>query len=67
MKRGIRNNNPLNIRHSQDQWEGMRKKKCTWSSSYKPLDIQPFRIELPIESDSEPRDWDEYWDWSAGA
>ena len=24
MKRGIRNNNPLNIRHSKDQWEGMR-------------------------------------------
>ena len=24
MKRGIRNNNPLNIRHSADQWEGMR-------------------------------------------
>ena len=24
MKRGIRNNNPLNIRHSVDQWEGMR-------------------------------------------
>ena len=57
-----------------DIWEGYdmafpgkRKKKCTWSSSYKPLDIQPFRIELPMESDSEPRDWDEYWDWSAGA
>ena len=24
MIRGIRNNNPLNIRHSKDQWEGMR-------------------------------------------
>ena len=24
MKRGIRNNNPLNIRHSADRWEGMR-------------------------------------------
>ena len=24
MKRGIRNNNPLNIRHSKDQWEGAR-------------------------------------------
>ena len=24
MKRGIRNNNPLNIRHSADQWEGAR-------------------------------------------
>ena len=22
MKRGIRNNNPLNIRHSADQWQG---------------------------------------------
>ena len=24
MKRGIRNNNPLNIRHSADQWQGAR-------------------------------------------
>ena len=24
MTRGIRNNNPLNIRHSADQWQGMR-------------------------------------------
>ena len=46
---------------------GKRKKKCNWSTSYKPLDIQPFRIELPIEEETEPRDWDEYWDWSAGA
>ena len=22
MKRGIRNNNPLNIRHSADKWQG---------------------------------------------
>ena len=25
--RGIRNNNPLNIRHSSDQWEGARKEQ----------------------------------------
>ena len=24
MKRAIRNNNPLNIRHSADRWDGMR-------------------------------------------
>ena len=24
MTRGIRNNNPLNIRHSADQWQGAR-------------------------------------------
>lgn len=23
MTRGIRNNNPLNIRHSKDQWQGV--------------------------------------------
>ena len=27
MKRGIRNNNPLNIRHSADRWQGMRKEQ----------------------------------------
>ena len=27
MKRGIRNNNPLNIRRSTDRWEGARKKQ----------------------------------------
>ena len=27
MKRGIRNNNPLNIRHSADRWEGRRKEQ----------------------------------------
>ena len=25
MSRGIRNNNPLNIRHSADRWQGARK------------------------------------------
>ena len=46
---------------------GKRKKQCNWSTSYKPLDTQPFRIELPIESEAEPRNWDEYWDWSVTA
>ena len=27
MKRGIRNNNPLNIRHSADRWQGAREKQ----------------------------------------
>ena len=27
MKRGLRNNNPLNIRHSSDCWEGVRKEQ----------------------------------------
>ena len=27
MKRGLRNNNPLNIRHSSDRWEGVRKEQ----------------------------------------
>ena len=27
MTRGIRNNNPLNIRHSADRWEGRRKEQ----------------------------------------
>ena len=27
MKRGIRNNNPLNIRHSADQWQGVREEQ----------------------------------------
>ena len=27
MKRGLRNNNPLNIRHSADEWLGARKKQ----------------------------------------
>ena len=27
MKRGQRNNNPLNIRHSADRWEGVRKEQ----------------------------------------
>ena len=27
MTRGIRNNNPLNIRHSSDRWEGAREEQ----------------------------------------
>ena len=27
MKRGLKNNNPLNIRHSKDQWQGARKEQ----------------------------------------
>ena len=29
--RGIRNNNPLNIRHSKDQWQGARKEQTDQS------------------------------------
>ena len=31
MKRGIRNNNPLNIRHSADRWQGARKEQTDQS------------------------------------
>ena len=27
MKRGLKNNNPLNIRHSKDQWQGACKEQ----------------------------------------
>ena len=27
LPRGIRNNNPLNIRRSKDQWQGMKKEQ----------------------------------------
>lgn len=59
MNRGIRNNNPLNIRRSADHWQGMRDEQTDPSFvqfKTKPVEEIPHELEDLLI-------WDEYWNW----
>ena len=45
--RGIRNNNPLNIRHSADQWQGARDKQT--DKSFVQFKSMAYGMENPTE------------------